>query len=403
LIQAIGFLVSLALIVVLVMRRFNYGLALLIGTVMLGLFSTLSLGQFFEVFRAALTEISTVDLVLIVGLIPLLTYGMKETGMLDRLLNNVKDILPSRAILMFLPALMGALPTPGGALISAPLIDGEAQRLKISSEMKSFINIWFRHWIMFVYPLASPLILASRLTGINLYSLVLIQIIPVALYMLLGYFASLRNITDDSEGEKRRDARTLLSVAESISPILLAIILNILGIDLALALAVAVIFVLVVNKVGPRRAALLVRRGIDWRLPFAVIGVMCFREMTVASGAVSAILPYIEATGLPEIVLVAAISWILGLATGMLFAGLGMAIPIVTAMVGSLSLGLTSHIYLTMVLAYLLSPMHLCLILTIEYYKARLSDVYKKLLPATLAIYLMLVAYALVIQYLLKI
>jgi len=242
------------------------------------------------------------------------------------------------------------------------------------------------------------LILAASLTGVSLYSLILIQFLPVLLYLLLGYFVSIRKIEDEREGEKHREAKTLLSISVNMSPIILVVVLNILGVDMAVALAIGVAFTLAMNKVKPRRAALLLRRGFDWRLPFAIMGVMCFRYMMEASGAVSTVLPYIEATGLPTTLLLIAIAWIVGLATAMPTAGIAIIIPIAMVMTEKLTPILTSLIYLTMILSYLISPMHLCLILTVEYYKARLHTVYQKLIPTAVAAYLAFLAFASIIQ-----
>ena len=397
-IQDIGILVSLALIVAAVMKRVHYGLALLIGTVTLGLFSQLSPQQFAYVFTSALTDITTFDLILIVSLIPILANCMKEAGMLDNLIKSVKGVLSSRAVLMLLPALMGALPMPGGALLSAPLIDDEAKRLNLNGEETSFINVWFRHWIWFIYPLSSPLILMASLTGVSLYSLILIQFPAVLLYLLLGYFVSIRKIEDDRQGEKHRDTKTLLSIPVNMSPIVLVVFSNILGVDMGIGLAIGVAFVLVMNRVRPRRAAALLRRGFDWRLPFAIIGVMCFRYMMETSGAVSTVLPYVEATGLPTTPLLIAIAWTVGLATAMPTAGIAIIIPIAIVMAENLTPILTSLIYLTMIFSYLISPMHLCLVLTVEYYEARLHTVYQKLIPIAVAAYLAFLAFALIIQ-----
>ena len=380
------------------MKRVHYGLALLIGTVTLGLFSHLSTQQFADVFTSALTDITTLDLILVVSLIPILAFCMKEVGMLDNLIKGVGGVLSSRAVLIFLPALMGALPMPGGALLSAPLIDDEAKRLNLSGEERSFINVWFRHWSFFIYPLSSSLILAASLTGVNLYSLIMIQFLPVLLYLLLGYLVSIRKIQDDREGEKHRDAKTLLSILVNMFPIVLVVLLNIFGVDMGIALAIGVAFVLVTNRVKPGRAATLLRRGFDWRLPFAIIGVMCFRYMMESSGAVSAVLPYVEATGLPTTFLLIAIAWTVGLATATPTAGIAIIIPMAMVLAENLGSILTSLIYLTMIFSYLISPMHLCLILTVEYYNARLHTVYQKLIPTAVAAYLGFLAFAFVIQ-----
>lgn len=41
---------------------------------------------------------------------------------------------------------------------------------------------------------------------------------------------------------------------------------------------------------------------------------------------------------------------------------------------------------------------YLCLILTLEYYKARLHTIYQKLIPTAMAAYLAFLAFALIIQ-----
>lgn len=398
LIQALGLLVSFAIIVVVIMKRVNYGLALLIGTVTLGIFSQLSLQQFMDVFITALTDTATYNLALIVSLIPILAHCMRETGMMDRLIMSVKKVLSSRAVLMILPALMGALPMPGGALLSAPLIDDEAERLKLTGEERSFINVWFRHWIFFIYPISSALILLESLTGINLYSLILIQVLPALFYLLLGYFISVHRIENDkTENERRRDAKTFLSIFRNMSPILLAVLLSGLGVHMAIALTAGIILTLLLSRVKIRNAAVLLRRGFDWRLPFAIIGVMCFRCMIEYSEAVSAILPYIAAVKLPTILLLLIIAWTVGLATAMPTAGIAIIFPIAAIMV-NLTPILTSLLYLTMVFSYLISPIHLCLILTVEYYKSNLRNVYRKLIPAAMTTYLIILTAALIIQ-----
>jgi len=399
LIQALSLLVSLVIIVVAVMKRVDYGSALLIGTVTLGILCGLSPQRFLDVFKVALTDRTTYDLALVVSLIPVLAYCMKETGMVDELIEGVKKVLSGRAVLMILPALMGALTMPGGALLSAPLIDNEARKLKLNGEDRSFINVWFRHWNFFIYPLSSSLILLASLTGISLYSLVLIQVLPLFLYLLLGYFMSVHRIEDDkAEGGQRGAAKSFLSISVNMSPILLAVLLNILGVDMAVDLALGIAFVFLLKRVKPRRIASLLKGGFEWRLPFAILGVMCFRYMVASSGAVSAILPYMQATGLSTTVFLIALSWTIGLVTAMPTAGIAIIIPMAMMAVGHLTPILASILYLTMVFAYIISPMHLCLILTVEYYKSRLYAVYRKLIPATVVTYLVFLATALTIQ-----
>jgi len=397
LIQALGLLTSLIVIVLLVVRHVNYGFALLIGALALGVFSQLTPQQFVQVLTSALIDWTTFDLVLIVSLIPILAVCMRETGIVNSLIVSVRKVLSGRAVLVMLPALMGALPMTGGALLSAPLIDEEAKRLKLTSEERSFINVWFRHWNFFIYPLSSPLILAASLAGVNLYDVILIQFPALLFYLLLGYFTAIRGIKDSNKNDKSRDLKTLLSIPLNTGPVLLAVTLNIFGMPMVAALAVGIASVLVFKKVSLQKAASMLRQGFDWKLSFAIVGVMSLRRMIEYSGAVSSVLPYIQVAGVPTVAPLIIIDWIVGLATAMPTASVAVIVPIAMMTIKDVTPMLISILYLTMIFSYLISPMHLCLILTVEYYKSRLQTVYRKLIPASVATYLVALATAMLI------
>jgi len=397
LIQALGLLTSLIVIVLLVVRHVNYGFALLIGALALGVFSQLTPQQFVQVLTSALIDWTTFDLVLIVSLIPILAVCMRETGIVNSLIVSVRKVLSGRAVLVMLPALMGALPMTGGALLSAPLIDEEAKRLKLTSEERSFINVWFRHWNFFIYPLSSPLILAASLAGVNLYDVILIQFPALLLYLLLGYFTAIRGIKDSNKNDNSRDLKTLLSIPLNTGPVLLAVTLNIFGMPMVAALAVGIASVLVFKKVSLQKAASMLRQGFDWKLSFAIVGVMSLRRMIEYSGAVSSVLPYIQVAGVPTVAPLIIIDWIVGLATAMPTASVAVIVPIAMMTIKDVTPMLISILYLTMIFSYLISPMHLCLILTVEYYKSRLQTVYRKLIPASVATYLVALATAMLI------
>jgi len=388
---------SLIVIVLLVVRHVNYGFALLIGALALGVFSQLTPQQFVQVLTSALIDWTTFDLVLIVSLIPILAVCMRETGIVNSLIVSVRKVLSGRAVLVMLPALMGALPMTGGALLSAPLIDEEAKRLKLTSEERSFINVWFRHWNFFIYPLSSPLILAASLAGVNLYDVILIQFPALLFYLLLGYFTAIRGIKDSNKNDKSRDLKTLLSIPLNTGPVLLAVTLNIFGMPMVAALAVGIASVLVFKKVSLQKAASMLRQGFDWKLSFAIVGVMSLRRMIEYSGAVSSVLPYIQVAGVPTVAPLIIIDWIVGLATAMPTASVAVIVPIAMMTIKDVTPMLISILYLTMIFSYLISPMHLCLILTVEYYKSRLQTVYRKLIPASVATYLVALATAMLI------
>jgi len=99
----------------------------------------------------------------------LLSQLYKETELIGTMSQDLSHLLRnSKLVVGLLPAVIGLLPVPGGALMSAPLIETEANKLELKREMKTYVNVWFRHTIFPVYPMSQVLILTAALTGISL-------------------------------------------------------------------------------------------------------------------------------------------------------------------------------------------------------------------------------------------
>jgi len=62
-----------------------------------------------------------------VAIIPLIGGGLEESGRMAELVSNLR--IGRRAFLASSPALLGMLPMPGGALLSAPLVEREGEEV----------------------------------------------------------------------------------------------------------------------------------------------------------------------------------------------------------------------------------------------------------------------------------
>ena len=269
-IQLLGIILAFGLIIGLVMRRFNYGLALILGSLVLGFSFGFSTSQFVQLFLSTLMDPITHDLALVIALIPILTFCMTETCMFKGLVESLKDFLSSRSILAVVPAIFGLLPTPGGALFSAPIIDGEAEMMGVETNLKVFINVWFRHCVFLIYPMGTMMILTSRLAGIDVYNIVLVQIPIFVAYVLAGYFTSIFRIKSGNKRVRNSPSRSALPIFVNISPLLLVILLNALGVHMALALGVGIGLVLVLKRANYKKVFSLIWNGFDWKLVFAI-------------------------------------------------------------------------------------------------------------------------------------
>jgi hypothetical protein len=152
----------------------------------------------------------------------------KDTGALQELSESLGKIIRNpKIILSVLPAVVGLLPVPGGALMSAPVVDSEAERLKLSAEKKVYANLWFRHITLPIYPLSPVFIITIALTGITAASLIGLQIPIVAVMMLVGYITSFRrrNAPEPlNNGSKRLANANLKAFLKSFTPILATIV-----------------------------------------------------------------------------------------------------------------------------------------------------------------------------------
>jgi len=114
----IGF--SLAILLLLVISRRSLALGMAAAAVVLALF-TLSPSQMGEALVTTFADPSILLLALTVGLIPMIGGTLEVTGEMERLVANMR--IGVKPFLALSPALLGMLPMPGGALLSAPLVE----------------------------------------------------------------------------------------------------------------------------------------------------------------------------------------------------------------------------------------------------------------------------------------
>ena len=141
-----------------------------------------------------LSSLSTLTLLIAITQINFLTSQMAATNMMQDLVNLIQSRVSTRASMAVLPAVIGLLPVPGGALFSAPLVANCDVDKKNDPCLKSVINFWFRHVWEFWWPLYPGVLLAMEIAGLNLFHILLYGL-PLSLGMILaGYFFFLRKV-----------------------------------------------------------------------------------------------------------------------------------------------------------------------------------------------------------------
>jgi hypothetical protein len=75
------------------------------------------------------------------------------------------------------------------------------------------------------------------------------------------------------------------------------------------------------------------------------------------------------------------------LLTGLTVGFVGSTFPLIISIAGNTSIGAISFAFASGFLGVLLSPIHICLILTREYFKADLWGIYKMMIPAGVIVF----------------
>ncbi|MBL7080499.1 DUF401 family protein [Candidatus Bathyarchaeota archaeon] len=387
----LGVLAAFAVIVTLRLRNVDFSLSILTGALIIALTSSDPVGVLVEAGQKTLTDFDTVNLTVAVVLISVLGYSLKETGTMTELIEGLRGILPAQVFLAAIPAMFGLLTIPGGALMSAPFNEPEADRLGLSPEQKTYINVWFRHLWYWASPLSPVLILAASLAGFTLTEYLRAQLPLLAVTLAIGFVVGGTFIRDGGVG--RGSTGGLGSVVRGLTPLVTAIILTLVGVPVWLALVPAIALVFLLKGVQPREAVEITKAGVRWDLAAAAVSMFFFRFVVATSSSVVALFDAATSLGVPLFAILVVIPLLAGSISGTPTMGLGMILPLLLPLLGDYGVYVVGIIYVGLIAGYIASPMHLCLVLTNSYYKSELRKVYRYLVPSAVALYVSAMAY----------
>ncbi len=327
----------------------------------------------------------------VIILITFLGRVLKDIGYLDHLVTASRGLVGgARTAAGVLPLLVGMMPMPGGALLSAPLVGKILPRDKYSPEFAAAVNYWSRHVIEFWWPVYPGIILAAALTQIPIGTMALMQLPMTFVMVPVGYILLIRKIKETGEGRGHL-WKPLISTLSGVWPILLAItIYAVTEIHLVFAIMISIAVLLIKERPGAKIIKEAAKQALAPRLFALVFGILSFQQMLEITNAVNSIPELSSQYGLPPAAIIIAVAFISGLLTGMLAALVGLSYPILAGFLYQPTLNY-NYIFLAFVSGYvgmMLSPTHFCLILTNEHFKAKLSKVYKYLAFPLLIVFL---------------
>lgn len=381
---------TFALIIFLLRRKWNFGAVMLLTSALLGgLYGIGPVRQITVALRAAMDPV-TMNLVGGLVLIMVVENIIRKRGLLKQLTGSLSRIARDRRVTMaILPGVIGLLPSAGGAAFSAPLVQDAAGDLAVEPERKAFINHWFRHIWEYISPLYPGIVLAAAVTQLPLNSLLLSQLpLPIAV-TVVGGLLCFRGVTENA-APGRRSAKDLQDLTVSLLPIIAAIVLVVvIHVPLAPTMASIVLALYLVYRYRPREIGISLKESVSVNVILMVVGIMTFKGMLDASGSIESLPRFFHDSGLPPIAVYFVLPFLVGLLTGLTVGFVGSTFPLITAMTG----GHPDPAVITFAFAsgfagVMLSPTHLCLLLTVRYFNADLAGTYRLLYLPTLLVFL---------------
>ncbi len=373
----IGF--SLAVLLLLYLSRRSLALGMAVAAGVLAAF-TLSVAEVGQALVATFGDPSVLLLALVVGLIPLIGGTLEVTGEMERLVANMR--IGVKPFLALSPALLGMLPMPGGALLSAPLVERGAA--DTPADVKAAANVWFRHALLLVYPLGPALIASAKIAELDVYRVIPFQIPAFLLTLLLGYVFLLRRIKGRvgySGGFSLPELLVPLSI------ILVAPVLDLLlkstvtlpypEIGTAFGVGASLLAAAAIGRLRPSAFKEILFKMQPWKFSLIILAMFTFLNVFKASGTPESI----ASLSPPPIVLCVVIGFVLGLITGRIQTPTSIIIPIFVSIHGAMSPAAFAVTYFAVFLGYIVTPIHPCISVSLEYFSTPMPVFMRKMAP----------------------
>ena len=382
-------LLAMALLIIIVLLRFKIP----IGACMMasGLFiwalrsaSPISLLQaFYETFTLS----RTYDIIFALYFVMCLEIELRLSGALTDMVKALRRTFSNVKILLAaMPAFLGLLPSVGGARFSAPIVEELSTQINLSPEHKSAINFWFRHLFEFSSPIIPGMIMACSIAEVTFGEFISHLCWVTVLAIAVGWLILIRPIKIphtkkivETVAEIRHERNGLLLALLPVASVFMVVVFAGLNASTATGLIV-VAWVFVLAAVGRRVGVKKIFLGaFDWKMTLNICCILYFIQLLSVTEVLGEIVAAFQASPLPVPIIIACVSLIIGILTGMSQGHVAIVMPIVAAM-GTGDLNLAGVAMVFGVAGQMLTPTHVCLIVTVDYFKADLLRTLKPIL-----------------------
>lgn len=317
-----------------------------------------------------------------------LGVAMKETELSPKLAPALQTIFRSRRLALgAIPAIMGLLPSPGGIMLSAPMVRELGDSLGVERSRQAAINFLFRHQWEPVWPLFPAIPLVQSMLGVSALSLIVhngvlpLVGIPCGIICLLHSAIPGSSTKIPASGAYRTHLSNFLHALGPIA--LVAGLYAWLDVPPALGMLLAIILFLLIHKMPIRRWPGIFRAGFQFDFALLIFAAMFFKLSLQAGEAVDSVVQFFHAIHAPPLLILFLLPFTVAALTGVTVATVAMTFPFLIPFIGTgdqCRLGLEALAFSGLLCGLLLTPVHLCLALSTGYFACSLTKIIRCML-----------------------
>ena len=383
--QLLVVVLSYLLIPILIRRKVKLSYTLLITATVLSVFSGIGGGAILGILGSLLTSVSSLNTILVVSMVSMLGGIMKHYGILNRVVEKLQTITGNKKVsMMLIPALIGVLIVPGGAMLSAPFVNTIGEELGIMPARRAAINLVFRHVAMFMLPFStSLLVIGSILPELDIYRIIGLNLVMVAAMLGIGQLLFLRDVKVNKVEKAERSGHQLADIKALLlysSPIYVCVLINLIfGVPFFVAMVGSLVAAYFLSD--KRDFVKVAGKSFNLHIVLTVIAVLVMKDVILhmedLMGMVSAMF---SASG--SVVTVFAVifftSLLIGYITGYSVASLAITLPLISELGATLGM---LHVYTYFAfgcafIGYFFSPLHLCQAFTLQLMGVTTNELY---------------------------
>jgi integral membrane protein (TIGR00529 family) len=328
-------------------------------------------------------------------LVNVLGEAMSQIGISARLVPAMQGLFRSRRVaLAAIPLMMGMLPTPGGIMLSAPMVREAGDKIGVERSRVAAINFFFRHQWEPVWPLFPAVPLIQSMLGVSAAALVghhiALSLAGVAGGVLFLLLIGIPPRRPEHEHAKRGMGAHAMDFAHAFWPIAFTALLYVaLNVPPAVGILLAIVGLLLLHRVEWQRWGGIFKAAKEPDMVLLLAGALWFKLNLEASGAVGSVVDFFGQMHMPPLLVVFLLPFLVSLSTGVTTPTVAITYPFLLEYIkdgATVNLGMETLAFGGLVFGLAVSPIHLCLALSASYFQTSLLRIVLKVLPAALCV-----------------